>query len=406
MIFRRNPNEAIDRQIKETMLKPLTAESLNYMSDLYLRKGEKELAIECLYNAIAKLHVSQRDKMIAMYKKIIKLAPGDDKAYRGLIDIFAKMGLVAEEVNHLILFAKVYQSRGDYEKANELYRRIHLIDPDNETAAKYFGKGKQSSSGEAETDSAGAFGEDIEILSAHPEIGDLTGFEPSGGPEELQQAIWTEAQGKEIPGVDTADDVPADKESWDAMDIPQVGLKKRVYLIMGIAVVLILVVAAGFLGYRKMRGEPHSTVRQAETPAVSPGFVGTKHESGDIRISALRVTADEPALVRAVGRQAAGAHQFYAVSLQAAKGCIPEQFVIAPLAGIFFVGSKEEKTVTTPVKGQEQLTRKIYKAVVPGCGENAAVFMKIFVAHPQGQQYKGIAVQMREKGGMETVTWE
>lgn len=395
-MFRRNMHEAIDSQIKEAMLRPLTAENLNFISDLYLRKGEKELAIECLYNAIAKLHVSQRDKMIAIYKKIIKLAPGDDKAYRGLIDIFAKMGLVAEEVNHLILLAKVYQSRGDYEKGNELYRRIHLIDPNNETAANYFGKGKPYISQAGEKDVWSDVSETVSMPSGHPETGDLTGM----------QGEWN------ISGIDDtlADEVSTPQEDWDAVSVSSVIRNKRVYLRLGITVLLILLaVAAGFLIYKKVRGGMTSMVQRQETTAVPRGTIEKQKEAGDIRITVVRMPgngADDGRLAKAVGQKAMAENQFYTVTVQAEAGCIPEEFIRDPLQMIFFVGGNEVKSGTTVVKGLELMNRTVYKAIVPGCGENKAVFMKQFIAHPKGQQYKGIAVRMTEKGATETITWD
>jgi tetratricopeptide (TPR) repeat protein len=413
-MFRRNIHEAIDRQIKEAMLKPLTADNLNYISDLYHRKGEKELAIECLYNAITKLHVSQREKMIAIYKKIVKLAPGDEKAYKGLIDIFAKMGLVAEEVNHLILLAKAYQSRGDYEKVNELYRRTHLIDPDNETAAKYFGKGKPSVPDYADKDMENEFGENAAFLSGHPEIGDLTGIAlGSGGPDAGQDEMRIEMQGgRRISetGDTFADEVPGAREDWDATAVPAGDRNKRVYLIIGIAVLLLLLaVAAGFLVNKKVRGGLNSAVQGQEKAAASQG-AGEKHkEAGGIRITVVRLTdtgADEGGLGKVVGQQAMTANQFYSVTLQAATGCLPDEFVRDPLSMISFIGGMAVEDKTTVVTGLERMNRTVHKATVPGCGENKAVFMKLFVAHPKGQRYKGIMVRMMEKGVPESITWD
>lgn len=417
-MFGGNKHEAIDRQIKKAMLKPFTAENLNYISDLYLRKGEKELAIECLYGATSKLHVSQRDKIIALYKKIVKLAPGDEKAYKGLIDIFAKMGLGAEEVKHLILLAKVYQSRGDYEKINELYRRVHLIDPDNETAAKYFDKGKQTVSVDGERDGGSALKTAAPICSGHPETGDLPGIVPgSGSPEVLQNEMRVEIQSdRGFSGVKDAgtDEVPAAEEDWELTTVSHESVSNpvnnKVYLVIGITVLLIVLAgASGFLISKKVRGGKNGVLQKKEMAAVSQDTVEKQKEVGALKISVTRVTGsliDESGLGKAVGQQALAANQFYAVTFQSEKGCIPKELAREPLPMISFVGGNTAKSGTTPVKGLELLNRTVYKAIVPGCGENKAVFMKMFVAHPKGQQYNGIAVRIMEKGVTEKITWD
>ncbi|MBA4371293.1 MAG: hypothetical protein C0402_00345 [Thermodesulfovibrio sp.] len=409
-MFRRNIHAAIDGQIKEAMLKPLTAENLNYLSDLYLRKGEKDLAIECLYNSISKLHVSQRDKMIAIYKKIIKLAPGDERAYKGLIDIFAKMGLVAEEVNHLILITKVYQSRGDYEKVNEVYRRIHLIDPDNEIAAKYFGKGKPGVSPDIDKDDEHELSDMATLLSGHPEVGDLTGFVPESPPavsvqEELSED-WSPPR-----SVDTlADESHADQAEWEDRAAPPVVRNKRVYLIIGITVLLIsLAAGTGFFMYKKILGGIDITVQKQQKPAVPQGTGEGMKKAGGITIAVARISADgagDSGLDKAVGPAAFSGHQFYSVTVQAATGCIPDEVVRDPLRMISFIGGTAAETKPAGVPGLESMSRMVYRATVPGCGENKAVFMKIFIAHPKGQQHRGIAVKMIEKGATETITWD
>jgi tetratricopeptide (TPR) repeat protein len=403
VIFRRNIHEAIDNQIREAMLKPLTAENLNYISDLYLRKGEKELAIECLYSAITKLHVSQRDKMIAIYKKIAKLAPGDEKAYKGLIDIFAKMGLVAEEVNHLILLAKVFQSKGDYEKANELYRRIYLIDPENEAAAKHFDKGKPTVSDGFEKDFGSDWGETAGISAGAAEMVNRAGTIPGNGDAEAgQEELELETRGDR--------DISFEESPFEE-EIPfsPVSRNKKVYLVVGIAVLLILLAAAaGFQLYRKMRGSMNKEVQRQETPAVPGSSTGKQKETGGITITAVRMTgnvADESDLGKAIGQQDIAANQFYSVTLQASTGCLPEEFVRDPLPRISFIGGNAVESNTTVVTGLQKMNRTVYKATVPGCGENKAVFMKLFVAHPKGPQYKGIAVRIMEKGAAETITW-
>lgn len=418
-MFKRKGHTAIDSQIKEAMLKPLTAENLNYISDLYLRKGERELAIECLYNSISKLHVSQRDKMIAIYKKIIKLAPGDERAYKGLIEIFAKMGLVAEEVRHLMLITKVYQGRGEYEKVNEVYRRVHLIDPGNETASKYFGKGKPAVPQEQDINEEDELNAVAALLSSHPEIGDLTGLVPGGETTPQKEAVLDDWD-MPFAGADTSSDDPAvsaaapsdaltGRDAWCPSPAASGSRSMKVYLFTGITVLLLLTIGAGTLVYKKVWSSRSSTLQNRQKQAVSHDAGEWRKEVAGITIAVTRVTVTgfaESGLDRVISPEVFAAHQFYTVTMQSAAGCLPEAVVRAPLQMISFIGEAAVETVPAKVAGVADLSRTVYKAIVQGCGENKAVFMKIIIAHPKGQQYRGIAVRIMEKGAAETITWD
>ncbi|MDP2158656.1 MAG: hypothetical protein Q8K68_13225, partial [Nitrospirota bacterium] len=77
----------IDRRIDLAKKKPLTVENLNYIGDLYLKNDDKQRAVTYFFEACDKLHFAQKDKKIAMYKKILKISPVSEKAYIGIIEI-------------------------------------------------------------------------------------------------------------------------------------------------------------------------------------------------------------------------------------------------------------------------------------------------------------------------------
>ena len=119
----------IDRQIAQAKRKPLTAENLNYLGDLCLKKGDRQMAVAYFYEALDKLHFAQKEKKMAICKKIITISPNSEKAYEGIIEILSKMGLVIEEKKYLHMLARICEEKGDREKADELYLKIKELDP-------------------------------------------------------------------------------------------------------------------------------------------------------------------------------------------------------------------------------------------------------------------------------------
>jgi len=62
----------IDRQIEQAKRKPMTAENLNQLGDLFMKKDDKQLAVAYFYEALDKLHFAQKEKKMALCKKIIQ----------------------------------------------------------------------------------------------------------------------------------------------------------------------------------------------------------------------------------------------------------------------------------------------------------------------------------------------
>lgn len=437
MRFRRSVSTEIDSKIEAAMKKPLTAENLNYIGDLYLRKGSKELTIECYYNAIAKLHVSQRDKMIAFYKKIIKVSPNDEKAYTGLIDIFSRMGLVAEEVNYQIALAKIYQSRGDYEKANLIYRRVQSIDPDNVVVRKYYEKGKlsarhgdvpepfvgQSSIPESPEDETATI-ELIDEAELFPDIGSnldeaYGDIQEEIAPEARDESISDTAPREEDLQKAVAGPLPAETGPPEKIEettapvssIPSNSLRsnRNVYLAVGLGVLLIAAGLAGLFSFRYLRYTGKGRSVEAGGGVAVPGGIfayKTKDDSFNLVVQELSdAMVKESGLDRFIGSQAVQAAQFYVLTVSPVNGCIPADVVADPYARVTFIDGKSDISVR-PLAGLEKLNKIVYKTNVPQCGDNAAVFMKLYVYHEKGKKYGGITIQGLQKGSVETVKWD
>ncbi|HWR58368.1 MAG TPA: hypothetical protein VN328_05720, partial [Thermodesulfovibrionales bacterium] len=129
----------IDKKIAEIKQKEQSAENLNHLGDLYLEKGEKLTAVSYYYSAAAS---SSRDKAIAIYKKVLSILPSEVLALQSLIDIYASTGWIAKAVEYLLQLANHYRGRGEGQEEIKVYRRILELDPENESAVNYFGRGK------------------------------------------------------------------------------------------------------------------------------------------------------------------------------------------------------------------------------------------------------------------------
>ena len=127
----------IHEEIITAKKQPLTPENLNYIGDLYLKTGDKQTAIFHFYEAAEKLHISQRDKKLAIYKKILNVSTSESMAYEKIINIFSRMGLVADERKYLMSLASLYQNRGEYNKLDAISRRIKEIDSNNQVIGKH-----------------------------------------------------------------------------------------------------------------------------------------------------------------------------------------------------------------------------------------------------------------------------
>ncbi|MHB8882669.1 MAG: tetratricopeptide repeat protein [Thermodesulfovibrionales bacterium] len=424
-MFRRKDNAAgIERKIREAMQKPLTAENLNYIGDLYLRKGEREMTIESYYNAIAKLHVSQQDKMVALFKKILKVSPYEEKAYNGLITLFSKMGLVADEVAYLTALAKLHQAKGDYNKVNSTFRRINALDPDNKAALKYFGKGKQADAAPVVQDADPGMNEEhaAELLSGLPEIGDLAdimaaGHDPVASEGDIQEEERV-LQSPDLRSIETeSSEIPFmqdGEQSSESPDVPIIsadGLpsNNRLYLAGGIAVLLIILSVAGLYVLKRKTPGSDSPVKAPEAGFADKAPVSKPEEAGEFDVKAVRMSdaaLRDSGLDKGLGQGVISENQFYMLTASLRKGCLPEGLLTSSSSAISFVDGKGRLNPPADIRGLGQFSRTVYKSRVAGCGENKPVFMKVFIAHKKGMGYTGLSVNIPGKGAAKILTWD
>ena len=101
----------------------------NTLGDLYFRAGQLDKAI-AQYNDIA-AHLANEGffpKAVALYKKILKIKPDEERAMWHLGNISARQGLLVEARSNFVLLAVRRRARGDAKGVAEV--RIRLGDLD------------------------------------------------------------------------------------------------------------------------------------------------------------------------------------------------------------------------------------------------------------------------------------
>jgi tetratricopeptide (TPR) repeat protein len=123
---------AIAEYVKIVEAQPRDWNSANALGDLYVRAGQLDKGIGH-YVRIAD-HLESEGfypKAAALYKKILKIKPGDESALLQLGEIAARQGLLADAKQYFNQLADRRKSRGDQRGAAELTVRMGTLDPDD-----------------------------------------------------------------------------------------------------------------------------------------------------------------------------------------------------------------------------------------------------------------------------------
>lgn len=123
---------AIAEYVRITEAQPRDWNSANALGDLYVRASQLEKGV-AQYTRIAD-HLAGEGfypKAAALYKKIIKVKPGDEYALLQAGEIAAKQGLLADAKNAFKTVAEGRRTRGDKKGAAEISVRIGMLDPDD-----------------------------------------------------------------------------------------------------------------------------------------------------------------------------------------------------------------------------------------------------------------------------------
>jgi len=121
---------AIAEYVRVTEEQPRDWNTANTLGDLYVRANQPTKAVE-QYARIAEHFVQDGfyPKAAALYKKILKIAPGDEQAQLFLAEISAKQGLLVDAKTYFNAVAGRRRARGDGKGADEITVRLGTIDP-------------------------------------------------------------------------------------------------------------------------------------------------------------------------------------------------------------------------------------------------------------------------------------
>ena len=105
---------AIAEYVRVTEDQPRDWNTANTLGDLYVRANQPAKAVE-QYARIAEHFVQDGfyPKAAALYKKILKITPGDEQAQLYLGEISAKQGLIVDAKAYFNAVAARRRSRGD-----------------------------------------------------------------------------------------------------------------------------------------------------------------------------------------------------------------------------------------------------------------------------------------------------
>ncbi len=121
---------AIAEYVRVVEEQPRDWTTTNTLGDLYARAGQQEKAA-AMYARIAE-HLTNEGfypKAAALYKKILKIRPGDEASLLNLAEISAKQGLLADAKSHFAAVAERRRIRGDQRGAEQIALRLGTIDP-------------------------------------------------------------------------------------------------------------------------------------------------------------------------------------------------------------------------------------------------------------------------------------
>ncbi|KPJ53400.1 hypothetical protein AMJ39_04855 [candidate division TA06 bacterium DG_24] len=128
---------AIEEYEKVLQLEPSDASVYNHMGDIYLKKNEKDQAIDEYYRAVD-VYVKEAyyTNAIAVCKKILRCDRDRADVYEQLGHLYAKQGLVGEAITNLMEFADRQMKQDNMDGVLQAYRTMVELTPENIDARK------------------------------------------------------------------------------------------------------------------------------------------------------------------------------------------------------------------------------------------------------------------------------
>jgi tetratricopeptide (TPR) repeat protein len=125
---------AITEYEKVTKEDPKDLTVLNTIGDLYSRIGNNDKAAH-YFKKVGDHYASDgfTVKAIAMYKKLVKLAPGQTEAILKLAELYTQQGLYNDARQQYVQVADYYMKSNELDAAAKIFQKMLELDPENST---------------------------------------------------------------------------------------------------------------------------------------------------------------------------------------------------------------------------------------------------------------------------------
>jgi tetratricopeptide (TPR) repeat protein len=100
------------------------------LGELYFRKRDVPAGV-AVFKEVAEAYVRDEFflKAVAIYKNIIRMAPGSVEFNEKLAELYQQMGMAKDSINQYLIVINFYQNHDDKEKVIALARRMVEVDP-------------------------------------------------------------------------------------------------------------------------------------------------------------------------------------------------------------------------------------------------------------------------------------
>jgi tetratricopeptide (TPR) repeat protein len=428
--------ETIDIKILEARKKPLTPENLNYLGDLYLKKEETEKAIDYYYKAAEQLSYVQKDKKIAIFKKILKIAPSDLKAYEGIINILARLGIIADEIKYSYVLADLYHKNGQFDHARLIYSRIQELDPPNKVAENYLHSHEEvvrdveprediELIGNEQAHAARDSDDSMSQLEAVSEVSDAPEEQDNGD----QSTMVIEVKGRAAEGLFSAsiEGAPLRKPIQEkrAFYVPEkrntyqrtleycssavLSLTSRitrrmlVYGGVGLIFLLLLTILVSTIK-DSIKPSEESTRDRFEAVWINNNILmkTNNYEINITRLTEELLDRDNPLGI--IDEDIQKNYDFFTISVSPLQGCLPEGFVVSPHSMISLLTQDGTTSINLDESDLKKLNKIIYKANI--CNkEFAPVFIRFYINQHKELRSSALSMKGLEKGYPLIIEW-
>lgn len=193
-VFSKNP---LDGQIQKyerlSSISPQNASIKNNLGDLYVKKGTIRKAAGCYKDAISLfLKDSEYDKAVATAKKAVSNDFFDQTTIEDIVKAFLSEDQKDSAISLFLLAAKK-KLNTNRTYANDMFRKILDLDPENKEALSFFEKGKQTP-------------DDVSVL-------------PEGQPSQVKLSSDDEAAFR-ADKISTTEETPVDNKNQNKRSLP------------------------------------------------------------------------------------------------------------------------------------------------------------------------------------------